>query len=274
MSRNVLAVTTISYLPYPLGDALRGIAAAGFQKVELAAIPGVCEHVNVAMDDAAVHQVRDLLTETNLDVIAVSAHADLTTVQGVAYTHRALDLASKLGAAILNTAVGGPANENEDESLFLDHIGELAEHAQKNKVLITIEVHGRVTANGTLCAALVRRVNHHNVRVNYDTANCIYFGDTPPYADLTRALPETSYVHLKDKRGGKHVWNFPALGTGEIDLERVLTILQRGGYTGPLCVEIEFERGPYPTLEQVNRAVQDSYTTLQALYSKPKPGVG
>lgn len=267
MSKNAFAVTTITYQPYALNDALRGIAASGFRNVELAAIPGVVEHVNVGMDEAAIRAVCDTLADLDLNVIALSAHADLTTAQGVAYTHRALDLAPKFGTAILNTAVGGPSNENEDEGLFLAHIGELAEHAQKNNVLITIEVHGQLTANGALCAALVRRVNHPHVRVNYDTANCIYFGDTPPYADLESALEETAYVHLKDKRGGKHIWNFPALGEGEIDLERVKGILHRARYSGPLCVEIEFDRGPYPALEQVDRAVQASYTTLERLES-------
>src|SRR4029079_16011888 len=36
-----LAATTTCYLPYPLEDALRGIADAGFRHVELAAIRGV-----------------------------------------------------------------------------------------------------------------------------------------------------------------------------------------------------------------------------------------
>ncbi len=260
---NPLAVTTITYLPFALDDALEGIASAGFSNIELSAIPGVCEHVKVGMDDPAVRKARSKIAESGLRVIALSAHADLTTPQGVAYTHQALDLAPKFDAAILNTAVGGPSNENEDEALFLEAIGELAEHAQRNGILITIEVHGQLTGTGASCAEVVRKVNHPSVRVNYDTANCIYFGDTVPYEDLEQSLRDTAYVHLKDKRGGKGIWNFPALGQGEIDLERVLEILRDGSYAGPLCVEIEFERGPYPTLEQVNRAVRDSYAFLR-----------
>jgi sugar phosphate isomerase/epimerase len=269
MITNPLAVTTITYLPYSLDQALDGIRAAGFRYVELAALPGICEHVSVHMDAAAVDGVRAALDSYGLTPLAVSAHADLTTPDGAAFTGRALAMASALGATILNTAVGGPSNENEDAEAFLANVGQVAELASQWGITLTLEIHGRLTANGALTAELVRRVNHAHVRVNYDTANCIYYGDTLPYEDLQVALPATAYVHLKDKRGGPRVWDFPALGAGELDLPRILRILQSGGYAGPLCVEIEFDSGPYPPLAEVNDAVAQSFAYLQQISYKP-----
>ena len=48
-------------------------------------------------------------------------------------------------------------------------------------------------------------------------------------------------MHLKDKRGGKGDWDFPAPGDGTIDFAGILGLLEAGGYDGPLSVEIEFQ---------------------------------
>ena len=54
-------------------------------------------------------------------------------------------------------------------------------------------------------------------------------------------VPYLSNVHLKDKRGGKGVWDFPEPGGGHVDFAAILAILRDGGYDGPASVEIEFD---------------------------------
>jgi len=73
------------------------------------------------------------------------------------------------------------------------------------------------------------------------------------------------HVHLKDKLGEGKVWNFPAIGEGDIDFARVLGILDKGGYTGPVSVEIEFVGEPWPPLAEVNRAMRASHDKLASL---------
>ena len=67
------------------------------------------------------------------------------------------------------------------------------------------------------------------------------------------------------KLGEGKVWNFPGIGEGDIDFARVLQILDQGGYTGPVSVEIEFLGEPWPPLAEVNRAMKASYDRLAAL---------
>jgi len=67
-----------------------------------------------------------------------------------------------------------------------------------------------------------------------------------PYAD------RVANVHLKDMRGGKGDWDFPAIGDGHVDFGRVLEILRDAGYDGPYAVEIEFTGEPWPPLPQRN----------------------
>ena len=72
-------------------------------------------------------------------------------------------------------------------------------------------------------------------------------------------------MHLKDHRGGKGDWDFPAPGDGTIDFGAVLGILEAGGYRGPLSVEIEFQGDPWPPLAEVNASMARACAHLNAL---------
>ena len=63
----------------------------------------------------------------------------------------------------------------------------------------------------------------------------------------------------------KAVWDFPAIGEGHIDFKAVLDTMDKGGFKGPLSVEIEFRGDPRPPLTEVNRAMKASYDKLTSL---------
>jgi len=260
-----IAVNTVTYLPYSLDEALGGIRAAGFRWVEIASIPGVCQHIPLDMDDTAIETLRRKLASAGLQLCSLSSHTDLTSKEGSRFAMRAISLASRLGVSIVNTAVGGPSNENEDESLFLENIPEIADWARRSRVVLALEIHGTLTATGRKSHDLIRKVNHPNVKINYDTGNSLYFADTPPYEDLMEALPEVVHIHLKDKIGGRGVWNFPPIGTGEIDFRRILDSLSAADFSGPMSIEIEFTDKGWPSLAEVDAAVVVAFRNLTRL---------
>ena len=260
-----IAVNTVTYLPYSLDEALEGIRGAGFQWVEIASIPGVCQHIPLDMDDSASRALKKKLASLGLKLCSLSSHTDLTSKEGSRLAMQAIGLASRLGVSIVNTAVGGPSNKNEDESLFLENIPEIASYARQESVVLALEIHGKLTGTGRKSLDLVRKVNHPNVKINYDTGNCLYFADTAPYEDLMEALPEVAHVHLKDKIGGKGVWNFPPIGTGEIDFRRILDLLSASNFSGPMSIEIEFTEKGWPSLPEVNEAVVVAFRNLSRL---------
>lgn len=256
--QNRLGANTGSYHHYSLPTALEGIAAAGYRYVELAAIPGVIEHVPLGADDRTLHGVHRQLNAFGLIPISLSAHSDLTTPAGQQDARRALNLCERLGLGIMNTAVGGPFNETEDEAAFLSGIHSLADDAAARQVVIGIEIHGTLTGSGRKTRTLIEKVNHPAVRINYDTANSEYFGGIPVEIDLPDALPLVAHCHLKDKVGGAREWDFPALGEGHVDFEKLLVMFERAGYSGPFSVEVEFQGGEGPPLEAIHQAMQRS----------------
>lgn len=263
--KNILAGHTNSYHTYGLDEALEGIAKAGFKYVELSAVRGWTEHVPLEASDAQIADLKGKLDRLGLKAASLSGHSDLTTAEGVVNGKKAIDLSQKLGLKIMNTAIGGHYSEDEDRSAFMDHIHDLADYAADRGITLSLEVHGDIMASGQVSLPLIKEINRDNVKINYDTANCVFYGGVEAVDDLRPVVPYLAHIHLKDAAGGKKVWNFPAVGEGHVDFARILKILEEEGYQGPFSVEIEFQGEPWPPLAEVNRSMQVSYQHLKKL---------
>lgn len=257
-----LAGHTNSYHSYSFDEALEGIAAAGYRGVELTAVPGWTEHVDLADSPDAV---RRKLDGHGLTAVSLSGHSDLTTKDGLAHGIRAVNWAADYGLPILNTAIGGHWSEEENESAFMENIGALADAAKAAGIVVALEIHGDIMASGAVTLPLMERIGREEIRVNYDTANCEFYGAVAAVDDIPAIAPYLAHCHLKDKVGGPRVWDFPAPGEGHIDFAAVLAALGRVGYAGPLSVEIEFQGEPWPPLGEVTRAMASAYAHLSSL---------
>jgi len=259
--QNPLAGHTNSYHTYGFDEALRGIAAAGFKHVELSAVPGWTEHVNLD----GTEEVRQKLDEHGLTPVSLSGHSDLTTRDGLEHGLRAVRWAAEYGIPIVNTAVGGHASKEESEDAFLGQIGELADAAEKAGIVVALEIHGDIMASGRKTLPLLEKIGRDSVKVNYDTANVEFYSGDKAVDDLEAIAPHLAHVHLKETAGGKGVWDFGAIGSGSVDFRRVLEILEEAGYDGPLSVEIEFQGEPWPPLAEVDESMRRSYEHLGRL---------
>ena len=262
---NRLGGHTNSYHTYSVEEALEGIAAAGFRYVELSAVPGWTEHVPLDADARTLGRIQRMMNELGLISLSLSGHSDLTTKEGLEQGLLAVDLCERLGIGIMNTAIGGHYSESEDEAAFMGNIHELADYAAARDLRLGIEIHGEITKSGAASLPVLERIGRPNVLINYDTANVEFYGGVKAVDDLPVALPRMVHCHLKDKRGEGRVWDFPGIGEGDIDFKAVLGILETGGYTGPLSVEIEFTGEPWPALDEVNRSMKASYERLVSL---------
>ena len=256
---------TNSYHTHTLDEALEGIAAAGFKYVELSAVEGWTEHVPLEPSDGDLADLKAKLARLGLTPLSLSGHSDLTTAHGLEVARKAVDLCVRLGVSLLNTAIGGHYSEDENKEAFMSNIHELADYAALRHINVGLEVHGDIMATAALSVPIMQEIGRGNVGINYDTANCIFYGGVQAVDDLRTAAPHLVSVHLKDKVGGLKVWDFPAVGEGEVDFAAIFGVLEEIGYTGPLSVEIEFQGDPFPPLEEVNRSMAVSFQTLHAL---------
>ena len=263
--QNILAGHTNSYHTYTLDEALEGIAKAGFKYVELSAVRGWTEHVPLEATAADIAEIKAKLAHWGLTASALSGHSDLTTAAGLADGKKAVELCPQFGLTIMNTAIGGHYSENEDKAAFMGNIHELADYAAARGVQISLEVHGDIMGSGALSIPLIQEIGRANVGINYDTANCVFYGGVQAVDDIGPCVPYLKHVHLKDTRGGYRDWDFPAVGEGKVDFAAILKILAEKGYTAPFSVEIEFSGLPWPPVEEVHRSMKVSYATLSEL---------
>ncbi len=266
--QNKVAVSTNTYHGFSLDEALKGIADAGFKYVELTGVVGWTEHVHWNMSDAQIKEVLDKVSGYGLEAIALSGHSNILDESGLGQFLKNIDLASKLGCSYIISATGethGDESEIEDESVVLSALKPILEKCEEKGLILALETHGNIFNTGKKMAEIVKKAGSKSVGINYDTANVIFYGRVQPYGDLKESVESVNFFHLKDKAGKVDEWNFPAVGKGDLDFKEIFSTLEQAGYKGPLSVEIEFTPdGPGP-VENVHKAVKDSFQTIERL---------
>jgi len=262
-----LCVNTNTYHGFSLEEALNGIAKTGFKYVELTAVAGWTEHVLSGMSAGEIDKVKTMVSEKGLSILGLSGHCNIMDDDGLKAFLENIRLARKLGCAYIITSTGEAhgGKDVEDDEVLINNLKKIGKACEEAGIVCAVETHGGVYNTGERMNQLVQRVGSEYVGVNYDTANVIFYGKVKPEKEIANSFPGLKYVHLKDKDGKQDEWNFPAVGKGYVDFITIVKVLEANAYDGPLSIEIEFTpEGPGP-LENVNKAVADSYNYLKKI---------
>ena len=239
--KNKIACTTGGYRGQSMDRVFQGLSRAGFQYAELTAIPGPEARIPVdKMSAADIAALRKSMAAYELAPVSVSGHSDLGTEAGLQTFLRRVEFAHQIGVDIVNTGAAHGDSAEEAER-FYANMREIVPYAQARGVRIALETHGGFTGTAEDCLRTLDRIGSDVVGINYDTANVIFYRDVRPEQDIKLIAPRVIHVHLKDKRGGAMVWDFPPLGQGTIDFRAIVDVLNGVGYAGPYSAEVEFE---------------------------------
>jgi L-ribulose-5-phosphate 3-epimerase len=263
---NPILGSTIVFAPYSVEQALRGLAEAGYRRVEIGAVKGWFEHIDPdTATDKEIGAVQRLLQDLGLEPVSLSGHAQLHTREGKERFGRALEIAAELGMRIVNTFTGDAETEAEREAYFAN-VAELCDKAKGLGLTIGMETDSNMLPTAKIGIAILDRINRPDVLgFNYDPGNVVYYAGADPLEDITYALPRMVHMHLKDKIGGKGVFNFPPPGDGELDLRRLLHICVEGGYQGPISAEVEFDERGWPDYDACRAAAKRSVENLRQM---------
>ncbi len=241
---------SVIFKPYSLEQALSGLAEAGFRNVELGAVSDFHKHLDPdALGPREIAQARAMLEHYGLTCVSVSGHAQLQTPVGMDRLGRVLSASSELGVQVLNTFTGEPESD-EQRATLIANARRLADRAQELGVRLCIENDSTLMPSAEAGLALLDEIGREWIQINYDPANVIYFAGLPPEKDVDFALRRLGHVHLKDKRGGQGVADFPPLGEGELDIAGFLQRLRAIDFAGPVSMEIEFRNWEWPSWDE------------------------
>ena len=261
---NPIAGNTICYRLFSLERALQGISRNGLKYVELASLPGYCEHFEPQdMSPGDVQAIAKLVDRYHLIPISMSGHCDLGTEEGVAQFQARMEFARDLGMKIINTGTGENTTDAEGQERFYRNIAALAEQAEAWDLVIALETHGDITGKGEACVRTMERIGSDRVRVNYDPANVIYYEGVRPEQDIGVVAKFVAHFHVKDKANEVlEDFNFPAIGEGIIDFKSIFDTLRQADYQGPYSLEVELDDKP-ETPEIVDTAFASSIAYLK-----------
>ena len=259
--KRIIAINSNTYHGFSIEEAIAGIADAGFHYIELTCTKGWTEHVYPDQPMRRLLRVQDMLSDAGLIPFSMSGHTNLTDPERTRDFLDNIRLADFFGCRYIVSSIG-EAHLKDQHQADADEtarcIARLVPELQARDMTLVLETHGRDHGTGASLLDIVSRVGSERVKINYDTANVIFYGHVDPVADLKGCVQEVAYLHIKDKAGPEDVWDFPAPGKGYVNFSGIFDVLRQAGNESPFSVEIEFTPEGPGSLEHVHQAVRDS----------------
>jgi L-ribulose-5-phosphate 3-epimerase len=250
------------------------VRSAGIRYIEVPAYPGrqsiewrQTTFSPESLGAAGALRLRERLAEMDLIPVTVGAYASILEPDDVQPLLKRIDFAHHLGASyVIIDAAGDEPADATAWSKVTNSGRFLGDYAEAHGVRLAFEIHEGLTRSGAVARRLIDAIDHPAVGVNYDTGNAIFYNDdVDPVSDLQAIADKVIHTHLKDTSGGKGEWAFGPLGSGRVDLPRILGILQERGYDGPYSLEIEGYAGEDVTREARVQRLRESLTYLERL---------
>jgi sugar phosphate isomerase/epimerase len=257
----------------PLGDraaiewrlACRLASYGKFQDAAWDHLPAIgVHHVFMSVPKPEeVSQVQERLKAHGLKPLVLRGGADLGQPGSVEELAGQLAICEKMGVRYMFLS---PRHTGVDKETAYERLRQAGEVARSHGVIIALETHPDLGTSGDVHLETMRRINHPNVRVNFDTGNITYYNrGADVVAELKKIVEYVATVELKDHGGRPMSWDFPALGQGKIDFAGVLEVLKQHGYRGPITIEVEGVEGQPWDEEKTKRAIADSVAFLRKL---------
>jgi sugar phosphate isomerase/epimerase len=171
----------------------------------------------------------------------------------ILHTKRALTLAKELGAKCITTEPGGPVEPGASWSaalkLFVEMIKPVAEHAEKEGVLLLVEPEpGLLIETADQFEEFMKHIDSPAIGLNFDIGHHYCVKDDPA-STIERLAKYVRHIHLEDIAATR-VHHHLIPGEGAIDFAAVLRAIRKIGYQGWITIEL------YPYVDDPDHAAR------------------
>ncbi len=238
---------------------------AGFQCAEIPVRSMWQEQDGMSEAEGQAAKVRQMFAGHRMRLSAVSAGNDFLQVDDAALARQVerLQTVCRLAELAGTKTVridGGRAKDVVPKERWFDlmvaGLRAVQPFIERWGYVPALDNHGLATNDADLQVRIFEAVGSPNIGANLDTMNYRWAGHdletVGRYYDVI--APYVRHVHFKDGRGSRGQYRGTVLGSGEIDLERAVRVLQAAGYAGVWTVEYE---GPQVDAEAGYRAGLD-----------------
>ena len=270
-----LSLSSFVYLNYPLDEAIRRTAAAGYEGID---IWGGRPHAyRQDLDERELHVLRRRLRDEGLLVASfipaqfrypTSLCSPNPTIRNdsVHYIQDSIETACALGAPLVSVCPGhtlyGQSREDGLERLR-DSLWEIAEFASRHHMRVAIEPADPYETDllPTCSAALtfITSLGCENLGVVLDNGHAQVVGE-PATAAISELGKKLFHVHIDDNDGLRDQHLIP--GDGVFDFHPFLQALKQSSYSGFLAAELGWDY----TLDP-DTAARRTVENLQAVFN-------
>ncbi|NLF10142.1 MAG: sugar phosphate isomerase/epimerase [Pirellulaceae bacterium] len=210
-----------------------------------------------------IGEVEKLLAGHRLRPLVLRGETDLSRESSVEELEAQLAVCERLGVEYMFFS---PKHSTASKEVAYERLRRAGDAAKKHGVTIALETHPDLGTNADVHLETMRRIDHPNVRVNFDTGNVTFYNKgTDAVAELKKIIDFVATVELKDHNGKYMDWNFPALGRGVVDFPAVLKLLEQHGYRGPITIEVEGVKGVEMNEAQTRQYIAESIEYIKSL---------
>lgn len=231
-----LGVNTVLFQGHDLATAMQHIAWAGYDGVELSAIKGMCEHLDLDNWTSQLEAIKGLAAEHRLALLSMEV-ASLDEERLI----KAFEAGQAIGVPIINIGPGGKSDVEEDFEKQTDVIAKMADRAAGYGVTLCCKAHvGGSIYNTPTTVRAMKKIASKAFGIDMDPSH-IYRANEDPAQALPAVLSRVKHIHIRDCKGRGPSPGEPcdqACGRGDIDLRGYFKAMVDSQYDGPVCLEV------------------------------------
>ena len=256
-----LGVNSVLFGAFDFATAAKHIALAGYDGVEMSAIEGTCEHLELARWTKQAADIRRIVQENSLELLSMEVGRPDRERLMWAY-----EAAAEIGIPVINVGPGGgKAGSSEDLQRSIDLLSEMAAAAEPFGVTLCVKAHvGQAIFDTASTLRAMEAMKSPAFGIDMDPSHIHRAGEEPAKA-LEKVIRQVRHIHIRDCRGRQSGPGDPpdqACGRGDINLMDYCRVMVEQGYDGPVCLEV-IGAGKL-SLPEVSIIAAESYGYLNA----------
>ena len=250
-----LGANSVLFAGFDLETAMKHIHMAGYDGVELSAIKGMCEHLELDNWKAQANQIKELAEKHELDLLAME-HGALDEQRLML----AFEAGAEIGIPVINVGPGGKSDVEEDFEQQVALLSKMADKAYEHGVTLCAKAHvGQSIYDTPTTLRAMEMIDSPGFGVDMDPSHIHRAGENTGEA-LSAVISRGKHVHIRDcavPEGGPGSPELQACGRGYIDLAGYIRVLHESGLDVAADLEVigakEYELGQVATIAAESR---------------------
>jgi len=254
-----LGVNSVLFKGYSFREAAEAIKNAGYDGLEISAIKGMCEHLDLDNWKAQKNEIKSVMEEFNLEMLSTEV-ASLDEERLM----KAFEAGAEIGIPIINIGPGGKSDDEESLKASLEKIAKMSEKASEFGVILCVKAHvGASIYNTPTTLKAIDYIKSDNFGIDMDPSHIYRAGELPEEA-LHKVIHKVRHIHIRDCKGRGPSPGEPKLqtcGRGDINLFGYFKAMVDAKYDGPVCLEVI---GPEQDMVSASIIAAESYGYMNA----------